>query len=66
MLFANDIVLVGEPREVLNGKLELWKQALKVHGFRISRSKAEYMKCKFSKEHTNSNLQVKIGDDTIP
>ena len=31
--------------------------------FRISRNKAE---CKFGKKRTNSNLEVKIGDDTIP
>ena len=36
--FADDILLVGESREELNGTLELWKQALEVHIIRISRS----------------------------
>ena len=62
----NDIVLVGELREELNVKLELWKQVLKIYGFRISRSKTKYTECKFTKRHTNSNLGVKIGDDSIP
>ena len=39
---------------------------MEVHGFRISRSKTKYMECKFGKRHTNSNLEVKIGNDTIP
>ena len=66
MLFADDIVLAGESREEINGKLELWRQALETHGFRISRSKTEYMECKFSKRRTSSNVEVKVGDDTIP
>jgi hypothetical protein len=28
-------------------KLELWRRTLEVKGFRLSRSKAEYMKCDF-------------------
>ena len=66
MLFADDIVLVGESREELNGKQALRKQALEAHGFCLSRSKTKYMEYKFSKRRTNSNLEVKIGDDTIP
>ena len=38
----------------------------KAHGFCISRSKTKYMECKFSRRHTNSKLEVKIGDDAIP
>ena len=33
MLFADDIVLVGESREEINEKLELWREALEGHGF---------------------------------
>jgi hypothetical protein len=29
-------------------KLELWRRALDAKGFRLSRSKTEYMKCDFS------------------
>ena len=31
MLCANNIVLLGESREVINGKLELWRQTFKEH-----------------------------------
>ena len=42
MLFAHNIVLVGESREEINEKLELWRKALEAHDFRISRNKAEW------------------------
>ncbi|KAL5172393.1 hypothetical protein HKD37_16G045160 [Glycine soja] len=35
-------------------------------GFRLSRSKSEYMECKFNKRRRVSNLEVKIGDHIIP
>ncbi|KAL5168243.1 LINE-1 retrotransposable element ORF2 protein [Glycine soja] len=43
MLFADDIVLLGESREELNERLKTWRRALETHGFRLSRSKSEYM-----------------------
>jgi hypothetical protein len=48
MLFADDVVLVDESRTGVDQKLELWKRTLEVKGFRLSRSKTEYMKCDFS------------------
>jgi hypothetical protein len=48
MLFVDDVVLVDETRVGVNGKLELWKDALESKGFRISRTKTEYMMCDFS------------------
>ncbi|KAL5166070.1 FHA domain-containing protein FHA2 [Glycine soja] len=66
MLFADDIVLLGESREELNERLETWKRALETHGFRLSRSKSEYMECKFNKRRRVSNSEVKIGDHIIP
>ncbi|KAF1891102.1 hypothetical protein Lal_00001241 [Lupinus albus] len=66
MLFTDDIVLVGHSREELNGRLEMWRQALGTHEFRISRSKIEYMECKFSKMRTNSNVEVKTEDHIMP
>jgi len=38
MFFADDIVLHGESREELSGRLETWRQALEMYGFRLSRS----------------------------
>ena len=48
MLFADDIVIVGETKEEVNRKLEVWKQTLEFGGLRISRSKTEYMACNFA------------------
>ena len=53
MLFANDIILIDKTKEEVNKKLELWRQTLKVRGFRLSRSKIEYMDCKFRKRMNN-------------
>ena len=48
-LFADDIVLANETRSEVNAKLEIWQDALEVKGFRLSKTKIEYMECKFSK-----------------
>ncbi|KAL5193570.1 hypothetical protein HKD37_20G055768 [Glycine soja] len=66
MLFADDIVLLGESREELNERLETWRRALETYGFRLSRSKSEYMECKFNKRRRVFNSEVKIGDHIIP
>jgi hypothetical protein len=65
MLFADDVVLLGELREELNGRLETWRQALEAYGFRLSRSKTEYMECNFSGRRSRST-EVKVGDHIIP
>jgi len=66
MLFADDVVLLGESRKEVNGRLETWRQALEAYGFRLSRSKTEYMKCNFSGRRSRSTLEVKVGDHIIP
>ena len=48
MLFADDIVLNDETRQGVNDKLERWRQTLESRGFRVSRSKTEYLHCCFS------------------
>ena len=48
MLFADDVVLVDESRVGVNRKLELWRRTLESKGFRLSRTKTEYMMCDFS------------------
>jgi len=45
MLFANDIVFIDETREGVNAKLEWWRDAIEAKGFRLSRSKTEYLHC---------------------
>jgi len=66
ILFANDVVLLGESREEVNGRLETWRQALEAYGFRLSRSKTEYIECNFSGRRSRSTLEVKVGDHIIP
>ncbi|EXB80302.1 hypothetical protein L484_025158 [Morus notabilis] len=44
----DDIVLVDEHRKGINRKLELWRQTLETKGFKLSRTKTEYMHCRFS------------------
>ena len=48
MLFADDIVLVGETREEVSNKLDEWRETLEGKGLRISRTKTEYLRCDFS------------------
>ena len=47
MLFVDDVVLVDESQAGVNKKLELWRQTLESKGFRLSRTKIEYMRCDF-------------------
>jgi hypothetical protein len=42
MMFADDIVLVGENLEEVNNRLDAWRLALKGKRLRISRNKTEY------------------------
>ena len=45
--FADDVVLVDESRREVNKKLELWRETLESKGFRLNRTKTEYMRCDF-------------------
>ena len=47
MLLADDVVLVDESPAGVNRKLELWRQTFEFKGFRLSRTKTEYMRCDF-------------------
>ncbi|KAL6498241.1 hypothetical protein OROGR_028638 [Orobanche gracilis] len=65
MLFADDIVLVAESKEV-NAKLELWRSTLESQGLSVSRSKTEYLWCNFSGETTGEEGEVMIVDHIVP
>lgn len=49
VLSIEDIALVDETGDGLNAKLDLCKQNFEYQGFTLSKSKAEFMECKFSK-----------------
>jgi hypothetical protein len=65
MLFTDDVVLVGESRIGLDQKLELWRQTLEANGFRLSRSKTEYIKYDFSAT-TQEEGDVRLGGQVVP
>jgi len=48
MLFVDDIVLIDETKEVVNNSLERWRATLEAKGFKLSRSKIEYLHYRFS------------------
>ena len=57
-----DIVLFAESREVINAKLEIWRNTLKSNSFCLSRCKIEYMHCNFANRQLRDNLDVKLRD----
>ncbi|KAH0462579.1 hypothetical protein IEQ34_010154 [Dendrobium chrysotoxum] len=64
MLFADDILLVDKTREGVEGKLELWRSTLESKGFRLSRSKTEYMECNFNNNRPSEGI-VTLRDQVI-
>ncbi|KAF3649261.1 hypothetical protein FXO38_05352 [Capsicum annuum] len=60
MLFADDVVLIDEIRGSVNDKLEVWRQTLESKGFRLSRSKTEYMECKFNDLRQEDKMVVRL------
>ncbi|XP_060173953.1 uncharacterized protein LOC132604455 [Lycium barbarum] len=65
MLFADDIVLIDESRSGVNAKLEVWRQTLESKGFKLSRTKTEYLECKFSDIVHEADVEVKLGTQVI-
>jgi len=66
MLFADDIVLIDESREGVNTKLERSRDTLEAKGFRLSRSKTEYLHCRFSADDDGVASEVAIEGAIIP
>jgi type IV secretory pathway VirB4 component len=65
MLFADDVVLVDESRTGVDQKLKLWRRTLEAKGFKLSRSKIEYMKCYFSAT-TQEEGDVRLNGQVVP
>ena len=42
-MFADDVVLCGREKNVLELELEQWREALEKIGMKVSRAKTEYM-----------------------
>ncbi|XP_070012311.1 uncharacterized protein [Nicotiana sylvestris] len=65
MLFIDDIILIEETRGGINERLEVWRHALKSKGFKLSRTKTEYLKCKFGVEPTEAGVEVRLDSQVI-
>ncbi|KAG5631776.1 hypothetical protein H5410_003493 [Solanum commersonii] len=66
MLFADDIVLIDETRDRVDVRLEVWRQALESKGFRLSRTKTEYLRCNFSDVVEEADVGVRLAAQIIP
>nr|XP_009799336.1 PREDICTED: uncharacterized protein LOC104245425 [Nicotiana sylvestris] len=66
MLFVDDIVLIDESRAGVNEKLEVWRLALESKSFKLSRTKTEYLECKFSTEQGEVGVNVTPESHVIP
>ncbi|XP_060206140.1 uncharacterized protein LOC132633629 [Lycium barbarum] len=66
MLFADDIVLIDETRSGVNSKLEDWRRTLESKGFKLSRTKTEYLECRFSVVPQEADVEVKLGTQKVP
>jgi hypothetical protein len=66
MLFVDDVVLVDDSRTGVNRKLELWRQTLESKGFRLSRTKTEYMRCGFSTTTRKKEEEVSLDGQVVP
>jgi len=64
-LFADDIVLIDETRGGPSEKLERWRHSLESRGFRLGRSKTEYLRCEFSGMKRDGG-EVTIGGVVVP
>lgn len=47
MIFVDDIVLLDESRAGVGRKLEVWRETLESKGFKLGRTKTEYVEFKF-------------------
>ncbi|KAM3320820.1 hypothetical protein P3S67_008022 [Capsicum chacoense] len=62
MLFADDVVLIDETQRGVGG---LEARTFESKGFRLSRIKTEYLKCKFSDLSYEANVVVKLDSQAI-
>ncbi|XP_070009001.1 uncharacterized protein [Nicotiana sylvestris] len=59
-------VLIDETRDGVNERLEVWRQALESKGFRLNRTKTEYLECKFGAEPAEMGVEVRLDSQVIP
>ncbi|KAG5575203.1 hypothetical protein H5410_055337 [Solanum commersonii] len=52
--------------EWLSGAFNVWRQTLESKGFRLSRTKTEYLGCKFSDGLDETDVEVRLAAQVIP
>ena len=65
MLFVDGIVVINETREGVDGNMERWRHTLESRGYRVSRSRVEYLHCCFSGRE-DARGEVSIEGVAIP
>ncbi|GJY48879.1 ataxia telangiectasia mutated family protein [Tanacetum coccineum] len=67
LICADDIVLVSDTPDGLNGRLEQWREMLENKGLRVSREKTEYMRCDFNRNENDQNKEavIRIGEHIL-
>ncbi|XP_070046795.1 uncharacterized protein [Nicotiana tomentosiformis] len=66
MLFVDVIVLIDETRCGVNERLEVWRKTLESKGFMLSRTKIEYLECKFSGTTQEEDEDARLDSQVIP
>ncbi|XP_009768426.2 uncharacterized protein [Nicotiana sylvestris] len=66
LLFANYTVLIVEMRGGVNERLEVWRHTLESKGSKLSRTKTEYLECKFSGVTQEMDVDVRLDTQVIP
>ena len=56
LFYADDMVLLTESRELLKGKIRIWKEGLESKGLRVNVGKTKVMRC-----HVSASLQLGSG-----
>ena len=64
MLFADDMVIVGETVKEVNEMLERVREALESKGLKINRDKTEYLDCRW-KGHNSVGGEVMIENKEL-
>ncbi|XP_026428569.1 uncharacterized protein LOC113324463 [Papaver somniferum] len=76
-LYVDDVIIEtgvilssSSPRSIasqaeIEGKLELWRQTLEAKGFRLSRTKTEYLKCDFDETGTEDG-ELLLDGQIVP
>ena len=59
------IVLIDETKSGVNAKLDVWREILESKGFKISRTKREYIKYNFSGNRNTNEETIKIASQEI-